>query len=1638
MLIGDIVLTDLGGAFVNDVQLNWYPSSPRNLDMVRAYMFSYRAPSGFMPSVAFVQRLIEGLAFGRENRYVAIANYGRGKTHLALAVANLFGMPAESEAVQTLLARIERVSEPAVARAFRDFKLRQPRHIVVRLLGDNPGGLSEQFVSALERALGELTGDSDTRLPFWFAKAETVLANLSGDQRQRADEFLLRDGESIDGLEMMVRERNPQAYGHCVRVLESLHGVAPNLGGSVSLGDAVRWVVNEYCTGEARRAGGLVVLFDDFSGFIGKYGVHGEPGGVTPLQDLLKGIADHPDRALFVAFGQHDPNVVARTVFRRADQVGLQNLERELTRLPTTNRHVLYSSLETVLESYLRPDADALSRAYPGMVALFEDATDDTMALLPYRYTAEAGWDVERFTSIVTRGCFPLHPLTTALFSSVELKEVINPRDVLGHVLEAVRTRRDQPAIVDGRPNWIYAIEIVDWYGEMLEEDDYRAYMHARGRIGPEAPQVHGDLLKAMLLFKVGGLHVRDVRFDSVMAHLSGHPAEVCRRELEDLQRNGYVQYDSHRRVYSFWSPDADPRRLETALARELDGKRLDQTALDEAIEKWPADRLRSVEVPCVHWGNRTEWACPEVLFVRPAFAVARISRMAMGFRLDQNGLHDGRRGVIVRLVAETDDDVRHFDQSADEVLDALGASPIPVVLALPMNAQPELLQSILEEKALRSWSARRDEFGTNVYTDAVDRRGRAISDGLKHLREWCTYRVPAPLRRPGTTGGDQSLPAALETSYASAYPCSPPGYCTQRLSTSPSLRKAVGLVCGALVANRVHDHILMLEQDPVARDLYQQYVRPGRSGTWGLVSASDQIVEPTDRRTRHAWDALDRVFPPGTRDIKLSEGILPLLNPPYGYDYNQVLLLFCAWFGFHRRDLELLRKGVPCQPDAYSDRFGKPRELLGQWLYVDQLCITRRDPAEEERGIRELIADVRDARTTFSRAEAEAAAGRLRAYDADPDNHAELRNQARTAAAGLDKDRTDADAFAGQAEKIRGEVERGHAVGKLVEALKSVGELPVLHSVMDGGWPTADQLRASVVARLRVLTDEQCASFERLSRIQDLSLHEARLGALRKEVERTHQAELTGRVDAAVERLRDRGQELQARQHDVELLARVRTMRDTDPIATIRANLEHLAAMEPRSDEARNEIAATRSQMERVLGERLAWASGLVARVDPLASVEAVENMKDSIVRSEGSFDGSPEAVLLASARDRCVTIATCLRSLEALSTSALGSPCDVARLQSEVDALADQYGTALSDQQRALCCTARRRIEDGADAARQRAVEWLDRLEGEAPKTGSPEALLADLRTPRAFLPTEESKRIEQVGAVLEGRIEEARRVAKEREQKRRDQEEAKRRDSMLAGEVRLMSEDAQIELQREWLRRLGQMEPTTAAVRDLIQRRSDSLARSVATAVTDAASFAAKLDSAVTARAVRSVRSAVERAYDRYKGAPEAANIDAVLARCEDADAFLSVLESVRPAAVQSPCDAEALRGQVCAALATYEGTTSQPQRDVADGLLRSIGSRVAAMAAEAREWLEERARSVDVARHASELPRDLDAPPACLPAELEPRLEALRAKAQAVCDADEVDQVVSRFRSIRDPGKRQTCLDILARIAAGEEP
>lgn len=1348
--IKDVVQLDTKGEFRSDVQLSDFDTPSLNLSLLHSYIFSVSVPNSFgertqsIAGLGLLDELRKAFTYDRfENRLVAIANYGHGKSHLALVLANYFSKPVDSPEVQTIFERIDHaLSDPAKAQGYRDFKLDRKEFLVLRLRGDDPRPLREQFFRALRQALSEHEATRGVELPFWVNQAKQHLVNLSADQLEKANAFLEANYQlDVPALEREIEEYREQAYNRYVQLFAHLsYGVPPNLEGNISLREAIGWAVREYCAKD-KPLGGLLILFDEFSLYVQRYA---RDRAVGELQDLLQGVQDQRERAAFLALAQHDPDEVATQMLHGGQP--LQSLKKELERLP--RRFALYSLMESVLDSYLKQSPEAWDELIQnprvkGM--LFGDISETTWDLFVRHYSADLAWTNQKFREVVVQGCFPLHPTTTALLCQLKMHHgegLSGTRTVLGFVRDQLDFIGERPAQENGRVNWILPIALVDYFEKRLAGDNpavYDAYLNAQRNLdlllGDSVKDEQRKVLKALLLQHIANLPGTNRKQAELLAHLSGLDERTALDTLKELSEQNIIRFDPVHRINSFWPVGTDPRRLAEAIEEKKQGIDRDPGKilgeLNRLLQTDPFYSFGSVKVD-VEWGHPDDWAAEEYIISRDCLP------LRPSFSLTGRGLEDGPRGVVAWVLLHDESEREAARELAQQYVFAQGAvagaqDPLPVIAMLPKFPVPELMELYIRYKALNAVG--RDpglvkEIGQQTYENEVERTKVDMKQALDRLRGdsvrvWDIPRgraevvVPQAYQAAIAAGGfERSIKSALKQLYDLAYRVRPPEFFTQysALQTKGQnrLRAAVKTVAKNLLRDGVGSALNGMDNVPA--DLCTIYLSPRK---WGLLTSSHAIQKPMSPKLQDAWTLLDETFKAGTQDVAVKNIIPLLLNPPYGFDYNTALLLLTGWIGYHRSELQLSYGGSQISLSQLEEQveIAKTSRDFLNWACTGALAITRRDPGEALKEMRSIRARV-EAGECFSQEEASRVLLVLDEFAAQEKQPADQRQQASDTADKLRKALQTAQEYDREAQSILRELDAQAEVSSLLSLRQRKAKLAT-SSLVTITQPPISGIESRILEKLEQALERERGRVEGLADITQVGTVRQRLQSIRKQLEQQGLANLAGRVTSIENALGERIKLLKAAEQEKNNLEVIKAMSPTASLEELHSYRQRLEAMQLVSPEVVQARDRKFSAIEQEIGKLEKFVEDIPNRVRSVDPAEA-QQLNNEIVRHESRYQDKGILDKLQQARTYLDTLAKFEEELRETARMSLKSPQDLAAIYAKLDGISARFESQLSEFHLARLVRVRKQVENKASEQQQAAVEWLDELEHECARQG------------------------------------------------------------------------------------------------------------------------------------------------------------------------------------------------------------------------------------------------------------------------------------------------------------------------------
>ncbi len=1344
------VLRELPGAdFRSDVQLTDY-WSPNNLDLISNYIFTTQATAGKKSSVDLLQSFCEAFIPGTaENRFVVLATYGHGKSHFALMIANFFGRENDSaESVEVIEAISHAISDQDSGKLgfIEDFKKQHEPFLILILRGDEPNELPTKIHKALKLALeNDPQAEGGSELPFWFNSAENFITRIGPEQKDVANQYLANHNLDIESLFTKVKERDTKVRDICADLVFQLTGIHPNFEKGVSLAEVIKWVVDNKC-GPGKQYAGLMVLFDEFSAFIANYCSSNILG--TDLQDLLNGIANAREKAAFIALAQRDPNEVVRTATLGKGTIEIENIEKELGRLPQNFRFQLHSSLEEVLESYLR------KRDEVWVELLDEDknvnksllkSTQDAWEAFQERYAQGLKWDVGRFDELITKGCYPLHPLTTALLCSVELQATLNPRTVLGFVLEAVDNIADDPVFTESGPTWVRAVSLVDYFEVMLGEQSWQLYTNALGMLSQPDQREEILVLKAMLLLLVGQVSTRKRGYAYMIAELSGLSIQETDQILASLSESSIVRKDPVTGNYTI-SPGGWGEEGEKIAKLKMQNVKLDAVSFDAIRNDLLSLGLKKMPMN-MGWGHQDDWATEQILVVRGMLTdqyLKGVQNRYLHWMLS-GGAKKKSRGLVVWLIANNEEDVEWYrNQLPDFLNNAVGEAKVPLIIMRPKAPNTTLIERLKRYMVLQGFTPHeRTEANPTWLNDSLIMAKKHLTDALANYQASdCIAEVPTCFKAGLDSIHANDLNKILRGVFPMAYPSVAP-WLDQYSLEQTTLVTAVSQICSKLSLDGKIDSAF-LGGKPIASSIVHRYLIE----LWQIMDNTGRPKPPPDDSPIFlSWDAIEKHFPEGRSSANVGQVLEVLLNSPFGLDWNVLSIVLLTWLSYRQYDLEKIGDSIPW--GQLSSPL-KPRELLEKWSTIS--IRHRVDPTED---IRRLLEDIRSANPR-SQVDARAQQRNLEEFIIMERMDPNLKENATDALSRLKEAMENAVEYDKQATQIIADSQK-NSLNEMLSCLAKVQKLPIISSVKAES-PAPNLIREGIRQRIGGFIDNLCVNFSHLKQLSD---YVQNVGQLKQA---SNQLEKAG-LDTETQKIRDAIGVLEKNKKQLEeefILAEQRSHQESiikamsvgGSISQLRDNISKLTEMNP-STEVEQLLTAKRNDMVQELTRLTDFANSFSDSLDQSVDHNVASKLRDEAIRIQNRYDDSEIKQKIETGILRCDSLLTFFKDLEKFKNVRYVSPEEFDETIKGVQIKIDEASKHLSALQKKIAESIIQTLNNDLAHQRQQAKQLLDDLKHKLEKETVSKLQQEFEGINWSFLPPKEEQSLQDLKNSIQSRI-------------------------------------------------------------------------------------------------------------------------------------------------------------------------------------------------------------------------------------------------------------------------------------------
>lgn len=439
MRIGDIIAFRKDLYFEGAVQADWFYVPEKSAKVAENFVFHGKDYYGgenagkgkTIDTVSLTRTLVQKLVDESANPLsLAIADYGTGKSHLAVTLAQLFSgasyLPDTFKSIIQNIKTIDEESANIIQSACSD------RNFVLVINGMRDFNLHYEILRAAQKSLC-LYGLSDEKLKNLNRAVETASLFFERNVESQlplfessASEF----GWTETGEKLVARIKDSlltddNAFSIVNGVYKQVTGKEISWDEGISARSVLEMLLAEYC-GLNGQFDHVIILFDEFGRYL-EYASGSDAGksGDSALQQIFEVSQDADGALQVINFIQSD----IKSYLVRVDQT--RNISRYIGRYDQSDKYHISSNLETVFANLIyRNDKNAFTSTIVKWQTEHETQWKTIYQHMCNWLPLSGVWsNYNLFRKIIVEGIYPMHPLST--FMLTQLSDYLQNRSSL-------------------------------------------------------------------------------------------------------------------------------------------------------------------------------------------------------------------------------------------------------------------------------------------------------------------------------------------------------------------------------------------------------------------------------------------------------------------------------------------------------------------------------------------------------------------------------------------------------------------------------------------------------------------------------------------------------------------------------------------------------------------------------------------------------------------------------------------------------------------------------------------------------------------------------------------------------------------------------------------------------------------------------------------------------------------------------------------------------------------------------------------------------------------------------------------------------------------------------------------------------
>ncbi len=898
--------------FEGAVQADWFYSPEKASKVSENFVFHGKQYFGIedqgignrrrIDTISLVEELTSKLNDDHSNALsLAVADYGTGKSHLAVTLAQIFsGADYMPETYNKIINNISAIDNNA---AEKIRSLSKSRNFVIVINGMRDFNLHSEILKAAQKSL-KLYGLPDDSLKKINRAIET--ASIFFNRNFTTSTELFEKAACNKGWKYSSAEELKTKINNSIMTDDDAFEIVNSVYAEIN-GQEIRWdeglsassileaLVSEYC-GMNGVFDHIIILFDEFGRYL-EYtsGVNAARSGESALQQIyeLTQKTQNVEGYLHVInFIQSD----IKTYLQRVDQT--KNISRYIGRYDESEKYYISSNLETVFANLIqRKDAGAFKNTVVKWQIANETKWKSLFEKMNKWLVTKGMWkNYDLFRKVVIEGIYPLHPLSA--FMLTNLSDYLQNRSSLTLISNYIETSSDIELTEELFMILPEQLISGDLYTEMLSaEQEGRQktqqcikYDNVIRKFGDKLSEKSLAVLRSNLILRV--LRFRTTDYEDAIDALSicsGLSVTEIKIELKWLEDEyAVLEFDDHAGVFDFTEESNGAHDFKILKKRLMSACEVDTTLFASVKIK---EILGFNESISTNYGIQKKITTNEWVFKQDFYPIEQFNSEKVALYLNEWNAAVNvvtPKGNIIWLYVGKESDISSIDRVSKLIKQFENK---PIVVMLINDADDRLFDYLKEYTVLDNM----DESIKNKYQRHFQEEFFRVENNFKDETE-SLKKQRQRITEEGVVTVPSRMPVFLSGLFTDIYPGAVPFFFDGFVTKANNIAtKASGYYCSFLkmiLSNSVSESTIrnfVVEMRNRAEALFLTT----SATSWKCIDEDFKLIPPMEKHAKKVYDYIyNKIY--ADKELSLQCVYDVFLKPPYGIS-EEILNLLLA-----------------------------------------------------------------------------------------------------------------------------------------------------------------------------------------------------------------------------------------------------------------------------------------------------------------------------------------------------------------------------------------------------------------------------------------------------------------------------------------------------------------------------------------------------------------------------------------------------------------------------------------------------------------------------------------------------------------------------------------------------------------------